>query len=427
MVSIVKTQEVPSDYFLKDGFEENKLAHKSTWSWSGFAVKAAITMTAVNVLSHLGYRYFLSPSIATHQAETSPTHSFYNHFVTDCNSTTFKALQAFFKHFEDSAYLPRDLGFNLNEPPGDLLGFILDQNMEGLQCAYASYSANPISQGAMNKLLGKVLLQMQLYKKDLSPFVTWLVQKGANPNYQERIPTRSAQNFSESTLSPLMVAYRSQNLKLYQGLLRQGAQADQIVFSYSNETKGFDNKQPLLKALVEDIAMTVESAFDQRCDFYKKIVDQSIASLPEKNVFSATTRSDLEKIIYRVIAEKKCPESFKIVAEPNKEAPFEDKKEKGYFDGFFDTVKVTWKAAQKLADEFLKHWSSKGDGFYSRDSESEENKKITKEEAYKILNISGSSTKKEIKKACRDFALKNHPDKGGSEQFFRKVWSTACE
>lgn len=45
------------------------------------------------------------------------------------------------------------------------------------------------------------------------------------------------------------------------------------------------------------------------------------------------------------------------------------------------------------------------------------------EDLYKILNIDRGSTKSQIKKAYRELAIKHHPDKGGSEEEFKKISS----
>lgn len=43
------------------------------------------------------------------------------------------------------------------------------------------------------------------------------------------------------------------------------------------------------------------------------------------------------------------------------------------------------------------------------------------EDYYKILNIERSASQDEIKKSYRSLALKNHPDKGGDEETFKKI------
>ena len=40
---------------------------------------------------------------------------------------------------------------------------------------------------------------------------------------------------------------------------------------------------------------------------------------------------------------------------------------------------------------------------------------------YEVLGVNKSSTQEEIKKAYRKMAIEHHPDKGGSEDKFKKI------
>ncbi len=79
-----------------------------------------------------------------------------------------------------------------------------------------------------------------------------------------------------------------------------------------------------------------------------------------------------------------------------------------------------WKEYRdKRADDFFKNFF----GFFGFDGESSQSRKEKSEPGYpfSVFGLKRSSSEEELKKAYRKKILKTHPDKGGSNEAFRKI------
>ena len=71
----------------------------------------------------------------------------------------------------------------------------------------------------------------------------------------------------------------------------------------------------------------------------------------------------------------------------------------------------------KNAEDFFKRFF----GFYGFDSEEKEPEKINPEYPYSVFGLKKSASNDDMKKAYRKSVLKSHPDKGGTNEAFRRI------
>lgn len=389
---------------------------KEAKAWLRFGFKVGVGCVSTFALSQIAYSYLLSPNYLGNSKETSPTFAFYNRYADGCSSLAFKSERILFNLFETWAPIYRFFGFK-SETPGDMQGFILDQNSEALKCAYPS--AEHVSKEAKNRLLAKVLRVMNFEKRDLSNEMEWLVQQGADPNLALNVDLEDLRHVKEKSLTPLMTAYRAQNLALFKFLLSQGANVSQKLLCFSNKTHRFDFNQPLILAVVNDIIRSgVESK--EKCHFYKNIVDLSLSELKTaNNLFSNLDAEELQALVYRAIKTSLCDDTFNIEETDEEEVEEiladDDVPSSGPTLGdslseLWSDTKVWLSAAGEALKEKIKEWAE-GEGFNMRYSGVE----MTRTEAYNILGLKGRASKSDIKKAYRSLSRKHHPDKDKSE------------
>ena len=379
-------------------------------SWRGFAVKVGASVAALGALSHVVYQGFYSPSRSSNDPAQSPFNSIYSKHVTSCNDTSFTALQTFFKVYETQGSLLNMLGFRTAVPFGDLQAFILNQNFDGLECAYSSYSKNQVNEQMKNRLLGLVMRQMANHKPGFEKYVKWLVDLGANPNLIDQGTT------------PLMLAYRMSNAELFEFLIRRGANPDNRLYSKSAGSSG--QMQPILKIIADELGGFNNSSNEvglsatrrrvnaEHCALYKRIVDSAIGAHTEQvHSFLGSKKDELQKEIYRTIAQSTCPEDF-AVEEVYRE---EQEPQKGFFDWARDKLKSAamhmeaWRRAQ---EEFLKDIPDKDrDNAYELLGLNED----------ELANMEPSEARKAVRSACKKMYLQVHPDKGGDEELFIRV------
>lgn len=429
MISTINTteQQVPSDHSDIDYVKEAK-------AWLRFGVKIGLGCASTFALSQIAYSYLLSPNHEGNSKETSLTYAFYNRFSNGCPSLAFKSERILFNLFETWAPIYRFFGFK-SEPPGDMQGFILDQNQEALECAYPS--AEHVSIEAKNRLLAKVLRVMNFEKRDLSDQMKWLVSQGADPKLAVNVDLEDLRHVKEKSLTPLMTAYRVRNISLFQFLLEQGASVSQKVFTFSNKTYRFDQNLPLILALVNDIIRDgVGTA--RNCPFYKEIVDLSLSNLPTKNDFSSVlNKEELQKTVYRAVKASLCSDTFtieevdeedeveEILADDDAPAPASSWDQK--LAGLWNGAKVYLDATFQAAQEKIKEWAQ-GHNFFMGSGGSE----MTKDEALSILGLQRGATRAQIREAYKKLSLEIHPDKnsaeGAEERFIRvsTAYQTLC-
>lgn len=404
-------------------------------SWCGFAVKVGASIAALGALSHVVYQGFYSPSRASSDPSQSPFNSIYSKHVTSCDDTSFKTLQTFFNVYETQGSLLNMLGFKAAEPFGDLQAFILDQNFEGLQCAYSSYSDGQINEQMKNRLLGRVMQQMANHKEGFEKYVKWLVELGANPNLVKKGTT------------PLMLAYRMPNADLYEFLISKGASPDFRIFSKSDG--GSVKMQPILKIIADELGGVVSSPNEtglsttrttrrrmntMHCDLYKRIVDSSLrAHTAQIHSFPGLEKDELQKEMYRTIARYTCPDTFAVdevyikESEPTQKGFFEDPLAWGSdkIKSAAMHIEAMKRAREKFNAQFLKDIPEEDIGaFY----------KLLKLNKDDLDKMDVDQEIKEIKKACKKLRVEYHPDKkdlhgrteAESNDFFEKV-NLACE
>lgn len=382
--------------------EATKIDPKKSSSWLSFTVKTGLALAGLGVVTHLAYQNFYSPSLPSHHPEDSFFYSFYKSQVTSCESTSFKALQTFFNVFESPSYY---VGLNGNHPPGDLQAFVLDQNLEGFKCAYSSYLPNQVTQEVKDNLFGKTLEQMQQHKKDLGVSIRWLVENGANPNFTKKIEKTHLKNSAEESYTPLIAAYRAEDVDLFDFLLQKGASVDRRVYSYSEKTKKFDKRQPIIKAIAEDVA-SKQKVDDSTCQIYKRILDASIdAHEGSIHSFEGQEKGALQELLYRPISQGVCWKHFPVSRRDRPKAP----KTKTTFD----KINILWKAFRNLLREIFPDIP---------EEEQEDAFKILSLDKDELEKLSDSEAKKRIKKACTELKMSSHPDReGGEAELFMKV------
>lgn len=320
---------------------------------------AGLSLTALAGLAQLVYNSYLSPSVPKHNPTSSAIEAYYNRYVEQCDDTSFKSLQTFLNIFETPHRLFNALGLDNNEPPGDLQAFAMDANFKGLNCSLKSYPQDYFSNEMKNILLGRVLTQIQFNQKDLGAVASWLIGQGANPNLQAKMPRKELPFAFESTLTPLMTAYRSLNSTLYADFIGRGANPDQEIYTYSSETTQFDQKTPVLQAIVEDIVRTTQKfqnvsdaqrALEEayRCPIYKAIIDSSLEQLAKKGL-PEKMLNKLKFQLYLQIQQYICKKTFLISQEEDHEHRSEEMKNSFYetFQGVYEFLK---KATENSGD-----------------------------------------------------------------------------
>ncbi len=381
------------------------------------ALKAGGALLATGGLGYLAYHRFYSPTLSSHDIDQSPLTAFYQKYSNSCESRTFKVMQSFLNAVE------KPLFANANTPPGALKAFLLDRNLDGARCAYAAYPEGKITQGMKNSLLGEVMHQMQANGKDLKASLKWLIDIGADVNFSQRIMQKDLRQ-NEDTYTALLTAYRSRDADLFESLIKKGANPDLSVHSYSKLTERFDNKQPIIKAMVEDMGRTgAQMPSKDTCSSYKKMVDLSIqAHTQAMGSFAKETQDTLKPIIYQYLNGKVCFREFfiKRTTPPPKKNSSQFSAENNWsnlFNSFGESARVYLEALNKLWDDFFPEIA-----------------KEDQEDAYRILGLdpvelgkmSSKEALKTIKKACRELHKVNHPDRGGDSDLFTKV-TDACE
>tara|TARA_R110000823_G_scaffold40245_12_gene106992 strand:+ start:758 stop:1201 length:444 start_codon:yes stop_codon:yes gene_type:complete len=71
----------------------------------------------------------------------------------------------------------------------------------------------------------------------------------------------------------------------------------------------------------------------------------------------------------------------------------------------------------KRANDFFKRFF----GFYGFDSEEKEPEKINPDYPYNVFGLKKSASNDDMKKAYRKSILKEHPDRGGTNEGFRRI------
>ncbi len=78
----------------------------------------------------------------------------------------------------------------------------------------------------------------------------------------------------------------------------------------------------------------------------------------------------------------------------------------------------------KRANDFFKRFFAEGTfggGFYGFDSEEPEPETLEPDYPYNVFGLKKSASNDDMKKAYRKSVLKEHPDKGGTNEGFRKI------
>lgn len=380
---------------------------------------------ALSTLAYLVYQNFYSTSRLNHNADESPLRSLYTRHVTSCDDNSFKAFQIFYNTLESPLYY---LGLHsVNNPPGDLTAFILDQNFEGAECSYSSYSPTQITKKMKNTLLGEVMRRQALLDKDFSSTIQWLVERGADPSYSHPVKKSELQKDHAFSYTPLLSAFESQNTTLFNYLLTQGANPDARLYSYSKEYQNWDARKPIIQEIVERI-LDQKNISDAHCKSYKTIIDLSIAHHKAGiHSFDSLSNQDLEALIYSAIREQtSCSKHFPLKEEhkrqeqTKKSTKSADQNSQSWSDFINDGInkaKVLFATFQKIFNE------------YFPDVPPEEVDDVCKFlglDRATLAEMSKADAISTIKTACRGLKRDNHPDKGGDEQIFIKVVAS-CE
>ncbi|MCH9632258.1 MAG: hypothetical protein S4CHLAM6_05890 [Chlamydiae bacterium] len=419
----LSVNRVPSQFKMGKKGDVSSPIKKEVGVWAGFAVKALASVAVVSTITHILYQNFYSPSRSTNDPSQSLFNSIYSKHVTSCDDTSFKVLQNFFRIFETQSSVSNLFGLAMNEPFGDLKAFILDQNFEGLECAYSSYSDDQVNLQMKNKLLSYVMKRMENHYEGFEKYVEWLVKIGADPN------------LVVGKTTPLMLAYRMLDANLFDFLISKGANPDLRILSES--LGGSYQMQPTLKIITDELGggpltslpegvlkakTTKRRVNNQHCNLYKRIIDSAIeAHVMQLHSFPNLEKDELTKEIYRTISKNTCPRVFKVA---KKHVDDQDPVKSNFFEDVISWTSDKLKEARRHYEAF-------------RRAQEEFFKAIPKEDrddAYKILGLdkeelssmSPSDFKKAMSKACREKLRINHPDKGGKKELYYKV-SEACD
>lgn len=404
----------------------NVSSKKSSSSLKRYVIGTACSTLAIGALTHLIYQNFYSPSSLKHNTYESRLHSLYTQHVTSCSDSSFNAFQIFFNTFESPLYY---LGLNsVNNPPGDLTAFVLDQNFEGAECSYSSYPLEQITQKMKNKLLGEVMRRQALLEKDFSSTIQWLIDKGADFSYSHPVKKSELKEDKAASYTPLLSAFESQNEELYKYLIEKGASPDARLYAYSKETQKWNERKPLIQEIVEQILNQQQTISNDRCKVYKSIIDLSIAKHNAGiHSFDSLSNIELEALIYAAIREgTSCSKHFPLKNEhKSQEAPKQNKKsiDPNSWD-WSEILNKGMNAAQVLLTTFQKLWNEYFPGLPPENVD----------EACQILGIDPAQLAKmdkadaisTLKKACRQLKAKNHPDRGGDQEIFKKV-AASCD
>jgi hypothetical protein len=94
-----------------------------------------------------------------------------------------------------------------------------------------------------------------------------------------------------------------------------------------------------------------------------------------------------------------------------------------YYQDYQDEIKKRARQRQEERDserdsEFFKRFFG---GFFGFDSEEKEPEKVNPDYPYNVFGLKKSASNDDIKKAYRKAVLKAHPDRGGSNEAFRRI------
>ena len=283
-------------------------------SWFKTFGKVGLSAVAAAFVSHIVYKNHFSPTRFNHDLQDSALSAYFEQYVNGCNSTAFRSLQKVTNIFETSHHFASLLGIKSKQPPGDIQAFLFDQNFEALDCAVNSYPEDYFTFEMKNKLLGRVLEQIEVNHKDLARAEQWLLDQNATIHYQS-----VSQN---QVLNPLLSAYRTLNPDLFESLIDQGARVDLNLVLPDQSVDNTYFQKPLIGCLIEEIKTSSQGLLKAnqiaveyldevyKCSAIKRIVDASLKQMSQLYYYSAEEADKLRVRTYMYLKDAVCPREF---------------------------------------------------------------------------------------------------------------------
>jgi len=122
---------------------------------------------------------------------------------------------------------------------------------------------------------------------------------------------------------------------------------------------------------------------------------------------------------YYVVGGCRYAKNFKWISQPLSSSPhggiFKNVK---FYQDYANHQKQQWKEKQEYYQKNFNNWDDYFQGFYGF---KDEEKPKDSNYPYNVFGLKKSASHDDVKKAYRKSILKAHPDKGGSNELFRKI------